>query len=490
MFSVFFKVIMTQTKNLWILCFWINLCLSLGFAADKPNVLFIFADDHCYEALGAMGSEVKTPHLDQLIREGTQFNHTYNMGAWNGAVCVASRHMITTGRHLWNAFKASNNMQEEVKAGRTWPQMMQKAGYQTYMTGKWHVKAKPDEIFNVVEDVRGGMPNQTPEGYNRPKSPEDYESGWKPWDKQYGGFWKGGRHWSEVVADHGENFLKIAANDSKPFFMYLAFNAPHDPRQAPKKFVDMYPLDKIKLPVNFLPEYPYAVEMGSPPGLRDEKLAPFPRTDYNVKVNRQEYYALITHMDVQIGRILKTLKESGQEDNTYVVFTADHGLGVGQHGLLGKQNMFDHSMRVPFVIKGPNIPKGKKINTPIYLQDVVATSLELAKTKKPKHVEFKSVLPLIRGDSTQQYEYIYGAYRDQQYMIRQEQFKVIHYPAAKKFLMFNIEKDPHEMNDLSGSKEVAYVYERLKQQLSTYLKANNAKQIVAKMPKKAKGKKH
>ena len=475
---------MIQIYHTWIILVSVICFILEAESAEKPNIIFIFADDHCYEALGSLGSEVKTPNLDQLIKEGTQFNHTYNMGAWNGAVCVASRHMIVTGRHLWNAFKVSNNMQEEVKAGRTWPQMMQKAGYQTYMTGKWHVRTKPEEIFNLTKDVRGGMPKQTPQGYNRPKSPEDYEKGWKPWDKKYEGFWKGGRHWSEVVADHSENFIKIAAGDEKPFFMYLAFNAPHDPRQAPKKYVDMYPLEKIKLPVNFLPEYPYKDEMGSPADLRDEKLAPFPRTEYNVKVNRQEYYALITHMDAQIGRVLKTLRESGKADNTYVVFTADHGLSVGQHGLLGKQNMFDHSMRVPFIMRGPGIPKGKKINTPIYLQDIVATSLELDKALKPKHVEFKSVMPLIRGEHTQQYESIYGAYKDLQYMVRQEQFKLIHYPVANKFLLFNIDKDPHEMHDLSDNKEHVFVFERLKTKLNTYLAKVDAKQIVVSSKKK------
>jgi len=446
-----------------------SLMTNVSFAEKQPNILFIFADDHCYEAVGAFGSEVETPHLDRLVKQGTVFNHSYNMGSWSGAVCMASRHMLITGRHLWNAYSASNNMAPEVEAGRLWPQMMQKAGYQTYMTGKWHIKAKPEDIFNVTRDPRPGMPNQTPEGYNRPKSKEDYENGWKPWDTKYEGFWKGGKHWSEIVADHGVDYIEESKKQDKPFFMYLAFNAPHDPRQAPKKYIDMYPLDKIKLPVNFLPEYPYKDEMGSPATLRDEKLAPFPRTEFNVKVNRQEYYALITHLDDQIGRILKALDESGEADNTYVIYTADHGLGVGQHGLLGKQNMFDHSMRVPFIVTGPGIPKGKEINTPIYLQDIVPTSLEIAGLKKPDHVEFKSIMPLIEGKSSTQYSRMHGAYLNKQYMIRKDQFKMIHYPLASKFLLFNLEKDPHEMKDLSDSKEHSELLKELKGDLTSYL---------------------
>ena len=162
------------------------------------------------------------------------------------------------------------------------------------------------------------------------------------------------------MANETMGFLENASASENPFFMYIAFNAPHDPRQSPKEYVDMYPVDEIALPANFLPEYPYKDKMGCSKTLRDEMLAPFPRTEYAVKVNRQEYYAIITHMDAQIGRILKKLEETGQSDNTYIFFSADHGLSVGQHGLLGKQNMYEHSLRPPMIIVGPDIPEGKK----------------------------------------------------------------------------------------------------------------------------------
>ena len=119
--------------------------------------------------------------------------------------------------------------------------------------------------------------------------------------------------------------------------------------------------------------YPYKDKIRCPHSLRDEKLAPMPRTEHAIKVNRQEYYAIITHMDVQIGRILDSLEESGLADSTYVFYSADHGLGVGHHGLLGKQNLYEHSTRVPFIVQGPGIPKGKQIEAPIYLQDVMPT---------------------------------------------------------------------------------------------------------------------
>ncbi len=172
--------------------------------------------------------------------------------------------------------------------------------------------------------------------------------------------------------------MKEATQREEPFFMYLAFNAPHDPRQSPQSYLDRYPVEQVSVPENFQPLYPFADAIGCGKGLRDERLAPFPRTPHAVQVHRREYYALITHMDAQIGRILESLQATGKADNTWIFFSADHGLAVGQHGLLGKQNMYDHSVRVPFMVVGPNVAADRRIDEPIYLQDVMPTTLELA----------------------------------------------------------------------------------------------------------------
>jgi arylsulfatase A-like enzyme len=435
-------------------------------AAEKPNVLFIFADDQCYKTIGSWNnSEVKTPNLDRLRSQGVTFTHTFNMGSWSGAVCIASRTMLVSGQKLWTA--------RSWKVGKTpaWPQLMKQAGYTTYFTGKWHVgSAKaPLQLFDHAKHIRGGMPKQTKEGYNRPKGPNDKT--WQPWDKKFGGFWEGGKHWSEVLGDDSVGFLEMAAKDSKPFFMYLAFNAPHDPRQSPKEYVDMYPLSGIKTPKSFLPEYPHKDPMGCGRGLRDEKLAPFPRTEYAVKVNRQEYYAIITHMDAQVGRILTALDKSGKADHTYIFFTADHGLAVGHHGLMGKQNLFDHSIRVPLFAVGPNIPKGKKIDGHVYLQDIMATAIELSGQPIPKHIFFKSLMPLIRGERKHNYEEVYGAYLSNQRMIRDDAFKLLFLPKIQKYLLFDIKNDPEEMKDLSMDPQHAAKLAEMKARLAALNKA-------------------
>ena len=432
-------------------------------AANQPNVVYIFADDMAYETIAAHGMlDIDTPNLDKLAELGTSFTHAYNMGSWSGAVCMASRKMLNTGQFVWQAETA--DLKTLVAENKMWSQRMQQAGYRTYMTGKWHVSTAANKIFNVARNVRAGMPNQTPEGYDRPKDAEDYATGWKPWDPQHGGYWKGGKHWSEIVADDSVAFLATAAQEDQPFFMYLAFNAPHDPRQAPKEYVDRYPLGRIKMPENFLPEYPHANAICGK-RLRDEKLMPYPRTEYSVKINRQEYFAIITHMDDQIGRILEALEATGKADNTYIVFTADHGLAVGHHGLVGKQNMYDHSVRVPFLVVGPNVKAGAKIDAPIYLQDVVPTALELAGAPVDG-VDFKSLLPLLNNQQGGHYDAIYGAYLDRQRMVTKGDWKLISYPKIGVERLFNLKKDPNEMNDLVNNPEYALKLSELRAALS------------------------
>lgn len=433
---------------------------------DRPNILFIFADDQSYETIGSFEmTDIDTPNLDKLVERGTTFTHAYNMGSWSGAVCVASRHMLNTGAFVWNAERLSQglggggkkggkqvttdaaipNFQTE---GLMWSQLMSKSGYRSYFTGKWHVKADPNKIFDVARHIRAGMPKQTPTGYDRPV--QGIPDKWSPFDKSFGGFWEGGKHWSEVVGDDACDFLNEAKADDNPFFMYVAFNAPHDPRQAPKEFVDRYPLDRIAIPENFQSDYPNRKLIDNPATLRDEHLAPVPRTEFAVQVHRQEYYAIITHMDEQVGRILDALKKSGKADNTYIVFTADHGLAVGHHGFMGKQNLYDHSTRVPFMIVGPDIEAGKKMDAPIYLQDVMPTSLELAGIEKPSHVEFQSLLPVLSGES-KGYESIYGAYLKSQRSITKDGFKLLVYPKVPKVLLYDLDNDPMEMRDLADA---------------------------------------
>ncbi|MCS1407839.1 MAG: Choline-sulfatase [Verrucomicrobia subdivision 3 bacterium] len=457
---------MNPCRHLWAIGLGILVLAAPIATVAKPNILFIFADDQAYDTLGPGDDpQVQTPHLDRLARQGAQFTHCFNMGSWTGAVCVASRTMLITGKTLWHAH-AANQMMRNLKNqsaaeqnqfyNALWPRRMRLLGYETYFTGKWHIGVSPHHLFDHVTHIRPGMPNDsrsdrtTTVGYHRPieSQPDD----WSPADPKFGGFWEGGRHWSEILADDAVGFLRsegkrAASGSTKPFFMYLAFNAPHDPRQSPQEFLDRYPLESVKLPTPYQDKYPHNTS-GLNPGLRDEALAVYPRTEYAVKVHRREYYAIISHLDEQIGRILNELQAQGLRDNTWIIYTADHGLACGHHGLMGKQNMYDHSLRPPFIIVGPKAKPGQVIGTPIFLQDLMATSLHLAGDNERNGVEFRSLLPLLEGKKETS-KGVYSAYTESQRAIRHDGWKLILYPKLKVKRLYNYAADRHEQHDLA-----------------------------------------
>jgi arylsulfatase A-like enzyme len=318
------------------------------------------------------------------------------------------------------------------------------------MTGKWHVDGlSPKACFQKFGKVRPGMPQTTKDVYKRPKATG--QETWTPWDESLKGYWEGGKHWSVVTADDAIAYLDSRRGKTQPFFAYVAFNAPHDPRQAPKSFVDMYPAAKVDLPRNFLPLAPFYDKIGCGKDLRDEALCTFPRSPEAIRQHRGEYYALISHFDQQVGRILDQLEASGQDKNTLVIFTADHGLACGHHGLMGKQNMYEHSLRTAFILRGPGIPAGRQVTTPIYLQDAFPTSLEAAGIAVPSFVEFKSVLPLLGTQPPPHYASIYGCYSsDLQRCVIDQGWKLIHYPKLGTSMLFDLAQDPDEMHDLAS----------------------------------------
>lgn len=431
------------------------------WAAEKVNILFLFADDHAYDAIGLMSEGyVQTPTMDQLASEGVYFERAYNMGAWGGAVCVASRTMLNAGTSLWNAKRLSNSKQ--ISNPVFWPQRMQRAGYKTFFAGKWHVKGTDVEpLFEYCGTITAGMP-KTSGDHNRPI--EGKPDTWSASDPMLEGYWKGGKHWSEVTADDTIEFLKQhgRANDEKPFFAYVAFNAPHDPRQSPQEYLDRYPVESVPLPKSFMPSYPYAKQIGCWK-VRAEGMAPRPRTEFAIKTHRREYYALISHLDTQLGRIINELKKQGLYENTVIIYTADHGLSLGNHSFMAKQSMYDHSLASPFIISGPQIPKGVRSKQRIYIQDVVPTTLELAGQSKSDYtdIEYESLLPLGADGSSGHMAPIYGAYKDLSRCIVHDQWKLIYYPQADKFRLYNLEKDPNELSDVSDHPENQTVRQKL-----------------------------
>jgi arylsulfatase A-like enzyme len=409
-------------------------------AAEKPNVLFLLSDDQQYDAVHALGNDaIQTPNLDKLVQRGCTFTRTYCAGALVGAVCQPSRSMIMTGRSLFRS-------PIEIPANLpTMPETLDKAGYTTFATGKWH-NSPPvfARLFRQDADnlFFGGMTDQT----KVPLQKFDPTGKYDKKDEHIGDGFS-----STLFADAARKFLKGHKGD-KPFFLYVAFTAPHDPRTPPKEFADKYDPKKIPLPKSLMPQHPF--NNGDLTG-RDEMLAPWPRTPEIVKQHIADYYGMITHMDAEIGRILKTLEDTGHDKDTIIVYTSDHGLALGRHGLFGKQNLYEHSMRPPLIFAGPGVPQGKKSDALVYLYDLFPTICDLTSTPIPDTVEGKSLVPILKGKEDKVRDTIFLAYKDIQRAVRTDRWKLIRYTQINKSQLFDLKDDPDELKDLAGDPKYA-----------------------------------
>ncbi len=351
---------------------------------DRPNILFLFADDQRADTIGAWGNElIDTPNLDRLADEGFSFRRNYVFGSNSGAVCVPSRAMVLTGRS-W--MRSPNDM----RGVPTLPRQLEAAGYRTFITGKWHngEEALLRSFDRGTAVYLGGMADHTQ------VEVQDIEAG------QFVRRRVGEAFSSELFADAVIAFLDeqadLAEGDEadRPFFAYVPFMAPHDPRQPPPVYRERYYRRDLPLPANYMPQHPFDHGVLV---LRDENLAAWPRTPEVIRDQLAEYYGLVTHLDEQVGRILAALEENGQAGNTVVVYAADHGLGMGSHGLLGKQNLYEHSMRCPLIVRGPGIPHGST-DAFTYLFDLFPTLLGLGAAETPPGIDGRDLAALWSGE--------------------------------------------------------------------------------------------
>ena len=412
-----------------------------AFAIEKPNIILLFADDQRADTVGAHGnSAIKTPNLDQLASSGYSFRNNYCAGSFSGAVCVASRAMLMTGRH-WMRIPTAKKSTDwaELPVLPSW--LEEQADYKTFIVGKWHNgKATLQHAFSDGKSVyMGGMVNHAE------FKVQDFK------DKQLSPASDAGGFSSEVFADEAVDFIESAKSD-QPFFLYVAFTAPHDPRNPPEKYREMYYQNRPPLPANFLPQHPFKNAPQSTMG-RDEGLAPWPRTRSVVSDQLCEYYGLVTHLDLQVGRILKALKDSPHAVNTYVIYTADHGLAMGSHGLLGKQNIYEQSMKCPLIISGPDINAGQTSQSFTYVHDLYATVCDFAGVKQPTGIDSLSLASVISGDSKKIRDSLFLPFQDNQRSVNDGRWKLHIYPQINHRLLFDLESDPHEMINLADSPE-------------------------------------
>ncbi|MEM1059296.1 MAG: sulfatase-like hydrolase/transferase [Verrucomicrobiota bacterium] len=435
----------------------------------RPNILLTIADDQRGTALGCAGVEpLETPHLDALAAAGTRYRQAQHFGSSHGAICAPSRAMLHTGQAYFDldrSFLGGTYPPEdrEVPTPATLGARLQEAGYQTFATGKWHngTQLFQASFADAANVFFGGMDDHWF------TSVQDYDpTGAYPPERRRSadGFS------TEVFAQSAIDFIHRQAGSAAPFFCYCAFTAPHDPRTPPDRWRRRY--DPHEMPV-FPNMEPAFHDPGSPFGLvpvfdngtllgRDEALLGPVRDIKEVKRAMAAYYGLVSHMDEWIGKIHEALRETGFWEDTLVVHTADHGLGVGQHGYLGKQNMYQHSMQVPLILAGPGFEAGRVTDELRYQQDLNPTLLEAAGAA-PAGASFRP----LGGEAYDALGGAFGAHTNLQRCVRDERFKLMELSIGgrRRTELYDLEADPWEVNNLAARAEMAPVLARLRRRL-------------------------
>lgn len=419
------------------------LALASSLAADKrPNLLFILVDDQSPFDLKMYNpkSTLETPNLDKLAAQGMVFDGAYHMGSFSGAVCMPSRHMIMSGRTVWHLPPAPWGAKTSPPAleQQTIPAVFNRAGYATMRTCKMgNSYEAANKLFTVRRDAskRGG-------------------------DDQSGSAW----HGDQVMNYLGE---REVSRDAKPFLIYYGFSHPHDTRDGKPELLAKYgatnhtdeanppSLHSLQppLPDNYLVKHPFDMTHAD---VRDEvKVSGVwkRRDEASIRNEIGRQYACSENIDIQIGRVLKKLEAMGELENTYIIYTADHGMSIGRHGLMGKQNLYQHTWRVPFIVKGPGIAAGRRVEGNIYLLDLLATLCDLAGVTPPESNEGLSFKPVLMGEKTAIREVLYGAYsggsKPGMRAVKKGDWKLIRYEAPDRQVnetqLFNLAENPDEL---------------------------------------------
>jgi len=424
------------------LLYFLTLALtSGGFAAGRPNILFILVDDQSPFDLKVYDpkSSLQTPTLDRLAEEGMVFDGAYHMGSFSGAVCTPSRHMIMSGRTVWHlpiGPGAANHCPPSLETN-TLAAVFNRAGYRTMRTCKnGNSYDGANQQFTVRHDAskRGGT--------------DESGSAW---------------HAEQVL-----NYLnaRAASRDTDPFLIYFGFSHPHDIRDGKPELLEKYgavnhtnrnalpPANpkQPKLPPNYLPAHPFP---DGHPKLRDEVAVSGVWTNRDERTIRNELgreFACSENIDIQIARVLKQLAAMGELENTYIFYTADHGMAIGRHGLQGKQNLYQHTWRVPFIAKGPGIKPGTRVEGNIYLLDTLATLCDLASIAPPASNEGLSFKPVLLGQTNSVRDVLYGDYnggtKPGMRSVKRGDWKLIKYDVldgvVRETQMFNLKENPEE----------------------------------------------
>jgi len=444
----------------------------------RKNILFMMSDDHAAPYLGCYGNNiVRTPNLDRLSLEGTRFENAF----CTNSLCAPGRAAVLTGTYSHvNGIRGNSEAKdalEYMKPGLlTFPQLLQAAGYRTGIVGKWHLTDPPRGF-----DYSCVLPGQGV--YVNPIFHENGEA------KQFQG------HATDITTDLALGFLKQAPED-QPWCLLYQHKAPHRPFQPPERYAerfrdieipypdtfdDNYATRKIareavdmKLDVSLAPDYP---ELPAHLSAAEKKKWIFQRF-------ARDYCAGIEAIDANLGRVRKYLEETNQLEETLIIYTSDNGFFVGEHGWYDKRFMYEPSMRVPLIVRWPSTPKARLSEHLVANIDIAPTILDYAGVSTPEEVQGKSLRGIVSGgQQTLWRKSVYYTYYENSWAlrgkgaeamsdpsfkyftahrvgphrgIRTETHKLIHYFSEGDYYeMFDLRKDPGELNNLYGRREEA-----------------------------------
>jgi arylsulfatase A-like enzyme len=469
-------------------------CLNkIKSPVKKPNILFIMTDDHASHAMSCYGSRINTtPNIDRIAREGIRFDNCF----CTNSICAPSRAVILTGKHSHLNGVRDNALHFD-GTQPTFPKLLQQAGYQTVMLGKWHLKSEPTgfDYWNILP------------GQGSYYNPDLIEMGKR---QRHPGYV------TDIVTDIAVDFLENKRDLAKPFMMMLHHKAPHRNWQPAPRHLTLYDNVDFPEPETLLDDYStrsaaaseqemtlrnhmqleYDLKMGpAPRRLNAEQKAAWDAAYGPKKENferqkpvgddlvrwkyrryMQDYLGCIAAVDENIGRVLDYLDQSGLTKNTIVFYTSDQGFYLGDHGWYDKRFMYEESLRMPLVARFPGIIQPGSVNRELVQNlDFAPTFLELAGVEIPEDLQGKSLARLLQNKQEKNWrEAVYYHYYEypavhmvkRHYGIRTERYKLIHfYHDIDAWELYDLKKDPRELKNVYANPAYAEVVKELKDEL-------------------------
>ena len=474
---------------------------ALGYAgtanaAKRPNILFIFSDDHAVQAISAYGSKInKTPNIDRIADEGVIFRNSFCVNS----ICAPSRANILTGKHSHINGQLTNRDRFDGSQA-TFPQVLQKAGYHTAIYGKWHLKSEPTGFDEwMVYPGQGHYYNpdyRTPEGIKRLIG-----------------------YSVDLTTDLALDYLK-SRTDEQPFMLMCQFKAPHRQWLPGPKYHDLYADETIPEPETLFDDYQGRTSSAAQHkmGIDEHMVMTFDlmvpsegtndwkrmtdaqkelwKSTYDArnkatqpenltgkelvrwKYQRyiKDYLRCVAAVDENIGRLLEYLSESGLDENTIVIYCSDQGFYLGEHGWFDKRWMYEESLRMPLVMRWPGkVKPGTEVNEMIQNIDYAPTFMEIAGVTAPNDIQGHSLLPLLSEDGADDWrDSLYYHYYEHGFHgvpkhegVRTDRYKLIHFYDVNEWELFDLEKDPQEMSSQYHNPEYTEIRKQLTKELNS-----------------------